>query len=108
MENDYYKTLFIIKVTEEYWQFKNEMLLLPSEDVFANAYRIDIMINIYEILVELADNLNESEIRKLLAIHQLMNFLYEEWLKTEDDFYQQISESIKHTMEKEYKQVVIS
>lgn len=99
MKEGYYKEIFRIKIAEEYRLFKNCILLLSSEEVFANAYRIDIMINIYEVLIEMADDLGEEEIKELLGYHKLLEFLYERWLKTEDDFYQQIKDCMKQTIE---------
>lgn len=95
MKKEYNKEIFLIKIAEEYRLFKNGILLLHNEEIYANAYRIDIMINIYEILIEMADDLGEEEMKELLGYHQLMEFLYEKWLKTEDDFYQQIKGSIR-------------
>lgn len=84
------KELLLTKLTDEYRKFKTDTLFLSKEDIYANAYKIDIIINMYEILVDLADKMKASELEKLLERKEILESFYNEWLNVEDDFYEQI------------------
>ena len=90
MKNTNKRELLLTKMTDEYQNFKTDMLFLSKEEIYANAYKIDIIINMYEILVDMANKMKSCEFKKLLERSEVLELLYEEWLKVEDDFYEQM------------------
>lgn len=101
MKEEQLKKCFLQKITDEYNCFKCSMIMVTSEEVFANAYKIDIVISIYEILINLVEKMTVHKMKKLLEINNLLECIYAEWLQTEDDFYSQICISLNNTLEKE-------
>lgn len=90
------------KLALEYIRFKRKMILMDSEEVFANAYKIDIYINLYEALLEMAESFSIQEITRLHVVPDLLECLYEGWLKTPDSQQKEIREYLKKSvMEKQ-------
>lgn len=90
-----------LKLDKEYTEFKRSLLLQDRESIYSNAYRIDVMINIYEILLE---GLTEFEEEKLQVIFHYKNILerfYEEWMKIEDSYTEELSNSIKDVIHRD-------
>lgn len=93
------------KLALEYLQFKRRMVLLSPEDVFANAYKIDIYINLYEALLEMAESFSLQELEQLVPVPDLLGNLYEGWLKIPDSQQEEIREYLKKTVRKEQEEL---
>ncbi|MGN1193470.1 MAG: DUF3848 domain-containing protein [Dorea sp.] len=93
------------KLALEYLQFKRRMVLLSPEEVFANAYRIDIYINLYEALLEMAESFSLQELEQLVPVPDLLGNLYEGWLKIPDSQQEEIREYLKKTVRKEQEEL---
>lgn len=93
------------KLALEYLQFKRRMLLLSPEDVFANAYKIDICINFYEALLEMAESFSLQELEQLIPVPDLLGNLYEGWLKIPDSQQEEIREYLRKSIRKEQEEL---
>lgn len=73
--------------------FKDSMLQKGKEDIFNASYRIEIYVDLYEILLSHAENLQGSMIRELLGLgFGILDHLYQEWMDREDGFYEELKE----------------
>lgn len=73
--------------------FKDSMLQKGKEDIFNASYRIEIYVDLYEILLSHAENLQGSMIRELLGLgFGILDHLYQEWMDREDSFYVELKE----------------
>lgn len=88
------------KISAECEKFKAEMLANEPAYIFSQAYRIDIILNIYEQLVEKVDKLPKGLLIVLLNTPNLLEWFYNEWLKQEDSFIYELGESMLNTMKK--------
>ncbi|MCM1500255.1 MAG: DUF3848 domain-containing protein [Clostridium sp.] len=71
--------------------FKDSKLRQEREEVFKDSYKIEIYVNLYEIFAVHIDNLQEDTIRRLLSLKfGILEFIYQEWLKREDSFYEEL------------------
>lgn len=84
MEEEELRELFCAKISLEIKRFKQDIVRNDSEKVYANAYQIDCMINIYELLLEMSQKIGEKTLKILLVFPSLLAFLYDRWMKTED------------------------
>lgn len=73
--------------------FKDDMLCRSKEAVYNSSYKIEIYVNLYEILKGYAEDLREDTIRRLLKLNfGILEFLYEEWLSHEDSFFDELKD----------------
>ena len=80
--------------------FKDSMLQKEKEDIFKASYRIEIYVNLYEILVTQTENLQCGMIRGLLELNfGILDHLYQEWLDREDSFYAELREYACYELE---------
>lgn len=87
------RELFLQRLYLEYMLFKDSMLQKEKGDIYKDSYKVEIFVNLYEILVSHAENLNSNTIRGLLNLNfGILEFLYQEWLHREDTFYEELTE----------------
>ena len=80
--------------------FKDSMLQQGKEDIFKASYRIEIYVNLYEILLVHTENLQSGMIRELLGLSfGILDHLYQEWLDREDSFYAELREYACYELE---------
>lgn len=73
--------------------FKDSMRQQGKEDIFKASYRIEIYVNLYEILLVHTENLQGGMIRELLGLgFGILDHLYQEWMDREDGFYEELKE----------------
>lgn len=91
------KALFCRKIYEELQIFRQAVLCQEKENIYGESYKIDIFVNLYEILAEQADKLSDDALKKLLNQSTgILAYLYDSWMKKEDSSY---SELEKHVLE---------
>ena len=95
---DIIRRLFCRKLYNEYLQFKRELLRQSKEEIFGSAYRIDIMISIYEILLEKAESLPERVLWVLLIQPDILERFYAEWMKKDDGFYEELQQHVEEEL----------
>lgn len=80
--------------------FKDSMLQQGKEDIYKASYRIEIYVNLYEILLVHSENLQSGVIRELLGLgFGILDHLYQEWLDREDSFYAELREYACYELE---------
>ena len=98
MSKEDMQALFCCKIYRECVQFKEEQLKLSKEEIFANAYKIDAVINIYEALVDASQKMGVEAMKQLLFYPNLLAYFYECWLKVEDSQYKELSDFLRKNM----------
>lgn len=94
------RELFQQRLYMELILFKDSVLQKEKEDIFKASYKIEIFVNLYEILVSHAENLSSNTIRGLLNLNfGILEFLYQEWLDREDNFYEELREYACYELE---------
>lgn len=99
------RRIFCKKIYYEYMEFKAAMLKKSKSEIYAEAYRIDIMINLYEILVEKAEKLPDWILWNLLQQPNILNLYYELWLKKEDSCYEELLQHVEEELRASEKQL---
>jgi len=95
------------RLYKEYEEFKSSMLKQSKSDIFNKCYEIDVMTNIYDILIDKADNISDEEAGTLLNRSHILYELYGLWLKRDDYNYSELESFIYEEIEiygKEVKQ----
>ena len=90
------RELFLERLHMEIQTFKDSMLCKEKADIYADSYKIEMYINLYEILAEETDRMTEQLLRKL--IHQpsgILEAFYQEWLSKDDGFYTELREYVE-------------
>lgn len=84
MDREKLEQTFRWKITAEMGLFKEHMMRMEKEGIFAAAYRIDCTIRIYEILLEICGRMGNAELEACMGIGGILDFLYGMWLKEPD------------------------
>ena len=94
------RELLLQRLHMELLLFKDSMFQKEKEDIFMDSYRIEIYVNLYEILLAHTENLQCGMIRGLLALNSgILDHLYQEWLDREDSFYAELREYACYELE---------
>ena len=94
METEKLAQAFRWKITAEMRLFRERAMQMEKGEIFANAYRIDCAIRIYEILMELSAKLGKPELEGCINMGSLLDFLYESWLKEPDSQEEELEHSL--------------
>ena len=94
MEKEKLAQTFRWKITAEMRLFRERAMQMEKEKIFADAYRIDCAIRIYEILMELSAKLGMPELEGCINLGSLLGFLYESWLKEPDSQEEELEHSL--------------
>lgn len=78
------------KLYLEYLQFKDEMLRKTQEEVFESCYKIDVFLNLYQIMVEKAQELSVEILVQLEQDEHVLEKLYNGWMKINDSTYEEM------------------
>lgn len=93
MEEKELRELLRVRLHMELQLFKDSMLQQGKEDIFKASYRIEIYVDLYEIVLAHVENLQSGMIRELLGLgFGILDHLYQEWLDREDSFYAELKE----------------
>ena len=93
MDEKELRELLQVRLHMELQLFKDSMFQKEKGDIYKDSYKVEIFVNLYEILVSHAENLNSNTIRGLLNRNfGILEFLYQEWLHREDTFYEELRE----------------
>ena len=91
MDEKELRELLLQRLYLEYMLFKDSLLQTRKEDIFAASYKVEIFVNLYEILLAQAGDLRSDTIRGLIKLNfGILEFLYREWLDKEDGFYEEL------------------
>ena len=75
------------------------MLQREKTEIYATAYRIDVWKNLCKILTHLARQYPEEVLERVLPQSNLMECLYERWLKIEDSAYEELMQLVEKEIE---------
>ena len=93
MDEKVLRELLRARLHMELQLFKDSMLQKGKEDIFKASYRIEIYVDLYEIVLAHVENLQSGMIRELLGLgFGILDHLYQEWLDREDSFYVELKE----------------
>lgn len=79
------ETLFRGKLQVEIWRYKREILALEPEDIYARAYEIDHMTELYVLMNDLTEEIPEEALQMLLGMKEILILAYDHWMNTADD-----------------------
>ena len=95
---------FCKKIDDEYMQFRNALLTQKKEDIFEAAYKIEIFMFLYEILIEKSEELSGAALKNLITLPRLLEVLYSYWLKKEDGWFEELALYVESEL---YKTVAV-
>ena len=105
MEHKELEELFCAKISLEIKHFKQEMLEQSPEGIYEKAFCIDSTINIYELLLEMSQKMENKTLRKLMVFPKLLAFLYDRWMNTDDSRMEELADCLERCIsEMEKKQ----
>lgn len=84
LNQEWIEKFFMMKILLELTAYKLHMLQCRPQEIFASAYEIDTMVCIYEILEELYEEGEALDLEQLIAVPELLTFLYDQWIETEN------------------------
>ena len=100
MDDGQLREVFLERLHIEIQLFKDSMLQRTKADIYAASYRIELYVNLYEILVVLAERMPEVLIRALLYQNSgILEAFYGEWMKQDDAFYTELREYAEDELE---------
>ena len=88
------EVLFCFKIGKELEQFKGEIEKMDLDEILARAYQVDAIITIYELLLEMSQQLGKEILETIILYPNLLAFLYEKWMEEEDSHMQELQESL--------------
>ena len=87
--------------------FQYSVLSKTKKEIYESAYKIELMASIYELLVEVVESINETTTNHLLKWNgSILEFLYQTWLKQEDNTWEELEAHITSELERIAKQEV--
>ncbi|WP_302955453.1 DUF3848 domain-containing protein [[Clostridium] scindens] len=98
MDIEELRELFCVKISLEYSKFKAKMLCNQPEQIYGEAYHVDCIINIYELLLEKSQKIEGKTLLRLLLFPNLLAFCYERWLKQQDSYDKEMEECITESI----------
>ena len=94
------RELLLQRLHMELLLFKDSMFQKEKEDIFMDSYRIEIYVNLYEILVEHADTLGADTMRMLLNLNYgILETVYQKWMGKKDSFYDELNTYVCNELE---------
>ena len=91
MEEKQLRELLLERLHLEVQLFKDSMLRRNKADIYAGSYKIELYVNLYEILVMEVERMSEPLLRKLLYQRSgILDAFYEEWMTKDDSFYTEL------------------
>lgn len=95
MKQDELRRLFCAKISLEYHGIKEELLAKEKEEIYDQAYYIDAIINIYECLLEMSQELDREGLKYLILFPNLLAYLYLRWMKKEDSYLDELESCMR-------------
>ena len=98
------KELFYKRIYAELLNFKNDMVTQDKEIIYRSSYKIEFFVNVYEILVDQAEKQSDAVLYRLVyQCTGILDSLYEEWLRMEDNVFSELQEYVHNELFKESK-----
>lgn len=91
MDEKELRRLLLERLHLELYLFKNSMLRKTKEEIYKASYKTEVFINIYEILSEDVEGLDEGTVHGLLYWkYGILESLYQEWLGYNDGSFDEL------------------
>lgn len=91
MDENTLKNLLWQRMYLELQVFKYSVLQQSKEEIYHSSYQIEIFVNIYEILMEELENLDEETMTVLIYQNgSILRFFCEEWMAREDSIFDEL------------------
>lgn len=90
------KEHFLKKLHNEQQLFKRSVMQMRKEEIYGEAYRIEITAILYDILIEKAELFSDNILEKLDGRENVLQFLYNTWLKKEDSLYEELCSHVEY------------
>ena len=84
------RKLFYQKIANEYLEYKSSVLMCTNKEIYGRSYEIEIMVNLYEIFLEIGERLSNSVLTVLLSKQNILGWFYELWMTKDDNSYDKI------------------
>ncbi len=111
-ENEkYYRELLHKKIQSQFDSFKEALMLKDKKELIRDSYEITIKSEIVDLFIPLEWNFSLDEIKYLLHRDNILDDLYNDWMKYDDNIHTIIRDSLECNMEKykdEYHQHITS
>lgn len=87
------RELLMQRLHMELLLFKDSMLQREKEDIFKESYKIEVCVDLYEIFVETAADLDEDTMRGLVNLNfGILESVYKKWMERKDGFYDDLQD----------------
>ena len=87
--------IFCLRLNLEQKRYKKRMMKMSPDAVFGKAYEINVMLSIYETLIEKSEKMETDILKCLLVIPDILHFFYRKWMKTGDSFQMELENSME-------------
>lgn len=87
--------IFCLRLNLEQKRYKKRMMKMSPDAVFGKAYEINVMLSIYETLIEKSEKMEADILKCLLVVPDILHFFYRRWMKTGDSFQMELEESME-------------
>lgn len=91
------------KLYLEYLRFKDEILRKTQDEVFESCYKIDVFLNLYQILIEKAQEMSAEMLLLLENDENILDELYRGWMKRVDDKYGEMDHFVTEKLDTFYR-----
>ncbi len=87
------------RIYGEYQAYRADILGLSNAEIFGKCYEIDTVVNIYEILMEKVQELQEDTLAALLSHKNILMGLYDSWMAKDDSNYRELESHVEDEIE---------
>lgn len=100
MDEKQLREMLLARIHLEMQLFKDSMLRRKKADIYAGSYKIELYVNLYDILVEQVERMPEPVIREIIYQPSgILDAFYREWLNKEDSFCTELREYVEDELE---------
>ena len=94
MELNRKRRIFTRKIAKELQSFKRDISKKKATEVMEEAYRIVCVISIYEMLLEMSQDMSMDTVQELIKVPGVLSYFYDQWLKIQDSFEYELQDCI--------------
>ena len=87
---------FFGSLYKELLLFRETVLRMEKEKIYGEAYKINVVTTLYEILVEQTETFPEQLVEQLAEKENILQLLYDTWMKKDDSFYDELCSHVSY------------
>lgn len=100
MDEKELKELLLERLHLELYLFKDSMLRQTKKEIYEASFKIEVYVNVYEILLENVESLDTGTVRGLLDWkYGILESLYQEWLGYQDNSFDELKAYVGGVLE---------